>query len=238
MLDALAAGNDDIADAVAAARASIAEIVSVTPLDTAALAGSLQGAFQKPALGTDDIDERTAAYETVNESLAADLPESATTDAAEQRNASVTTQVNMLSSLAASALSVSTGTTQTREQAVDKATQLIDLYQSITDSLDAVQAAFDELPIDSQFFSMTDTYTIAGSMVTAAVKYLLISSYDLAIEKQFILKYPSTPAAIAIQEYGTLGDGDSNIDKVIAANSLTGDDVLLLPSGRGVVVYV
>lgn len=238
ILDPLAAGNDDIADAVAAARATVEDVVSVTPLDTEALAGALQAAFQKPALGTDDIDERTDAYDSVTETLAEDLPESATTDAAEQRNSSVTTQINMLSGLAASALAVTTGATQTRQQAVDKATQLIDQYESITDSLDSVQQAFEDLPIDSQFFSMTETYTTAGSMVTAVVKFLLISSYDLAIEKRFILKYPSTPAAIAIEQYGSLGDSDGNIDKVIAANDLTGDDVLYLPSGREVVVYV
>jgi hypothetical protein len=43
---------------------------------------------------------------------------------------------------------------------------------------------------------------------------------------------------VAIEEYGELGEDDSNLDLFIDSNRLEGDEYLIMPKGRELVVYV
>ncbi len=56
--------------------------------------------------------------------------------------------------------------------------------------------------------------------------------------KRFTLSRPRAPIEITISEYGELGPEDSYLDLFIASNHLRSDEVILLPAGREVVVYV
>ena len=62
--------------------------------------------------------------------------------------------------------------------------------------------------------------------------------FDLKIETRFVLGKYETPMNLTVQEYGTLGAGDENLDLFISTNNLHGDNVILLPPGFEVVVYV
>lgn len=68
--------------------------------------------------------------------------------------------------------------------------------------------------------------------------YLLRSVFDLSVEKRFKLEKRRAPIEITISEYGSLGDDDSNFQLFIDSNGLKGNDILILPEGREVVVYL
>ena len=70
--------------------------------------------------------------------------------------------------------------------------------------------------------------------------YLLLVSFDLKTEKRFLLKENTPPIIVCINEYGFLSDGvtDSQFDFFIETNNLKGDQILYLPVGFEVVVYV
>jgi hypothetical protein len=40
-----------------------------------------------------------------------------------------------------------------------------------------------------------------------------------------------------VTEYGSLGDADANYDLFVRSNNLSGNDILLIPAGREVVIY-
>ena len=111
-------------------------------------------------------------------------------------------------------------------------------FDEITARLDAVQDDFKDSPIETQYFSQSSSYASAAKMIGNTVRFLLIQAYDLAIEKRFTLDVPKAPIQIVIEEYGSLGENDVNLDLFISANGLKGDDILYLPAGREVLTYV
>ena len=60
---------------------------------------------------------------------------------------------------------------------------------------------------------------------------------NLLIEKVILISVPTSPLILSIQEYGE-NDIDANFDLFIASNVLKNTEILLLPAGRTVVVYV
>jgi len=92
--------------------------------------------------------------------------------------------------------------------------------------------------IDTQYFSQSASFSDSLGLIAQAAQFLLLKSFDLAVEKRFNLKTDEAPIFTTIKEYGTLGEGDANFDFFIETNNLKGNDILLMKSGREVVVYV
>jgi hypothetical protein len=131
-----------------------------------------------------------------------------------------------------------TGGLQSRAQAVEFALDLRNRLVGIVDVLDESQILFEDSDIDEQYFSQTDTFNTSVQLTSFGQRYLLSSAYNLNVERRFTLTKPKTPLQIVGEEYGTWGDNDNLIDAFIDANSLQGTEILLLPAGREVVVYV
>ncbi len=116
-------------------------------------------------------------------------------------------------------------------EAVDFAAETL---QTLTDGLDVAQEQFENLRLDQQYFSQSATFSQSARITALATRYLLETTFNLTIEKRFTLDRERAPIEITITEYGT----DGKLDEFIATNQLKGDDILLLPAGREVVVYV
>ena len=125
----------------------------------------------------------------------------------------------------------------TRASAVTAAQRLVDSLNDTLNALDTVQQNFETLDIDQQYFSGRDTYALLYKVIMYAVKFLLLSAFDLSVEKRITLDKPRCPIEIVVTEYGTLGDNDVMLDLFIQTNELTGDEIYLLPAGREVVIY-
>jgi hypothetical protein len=132
----------------------------------------------------------------------------------------------------------SVGTLATRADAVKMATDLAATFNTIVDAMELAQDDFSTKTIDKQYYSFLESYADAASLIYLSIEYLLQAAMNLAIERRFTLEYPRAPIEIAITEYGGLGVNDFNLDLFIYSNDLHGKDIMLLPRGREVVVYV
>lgn len=94
------------------------------------------------------------------------------------------------------------------------------------------------IDIDKQYFSQTATYTSIVNLYTIAMQLLLSQFYNLKTEKRITLKTPRSPIEITVTEYGSLGIDDFYYNLFLTSNNLTGSEILLLPAGKEVVIYV
>lgn len=214
----------------------VQDTITQVTVDVLSLAGQVQNLVQFPALVSDDIDARLNAYsgfiaEALNISTGDDLTNRG-------KNVVSIQEVALTAAIIATASVVITGDLKTRKQAIESIESISALFVDITDGLDDIQEAFKDNDIDIQYFSQSSSFSDASIIVAQASAYLLKRSFDLAIERRFTIERPRAPIEITITEYGDLGADDANLDLFIAANSLKNIDILILPAGREVVVYV
>jgi prophage DNA circulation protein len=227
----LAAGNDEVAARVTAAQAEISTNLAQEEIVVADLVGPTQAIIQAPALGSSDTTERLDAYDNLADALIERLPSSRTTS--EAKNQTVAIELSLGSVISGSATSVITGALKTRAQAMETAGKVVALLDKITSALDSVQDDFEIVPIDSQYFSQSESYTQAVELVGKTIEYLILASFDLRVERRFTLSEPTVPLMIVLEQYGS----DDRFGEFIEANELKNNDINLLEPGREVVLY-
>ena len=232
---ALLETSGDLAAKAAGIRRGIADTLDTTPLDLTVLGGQIQAVMRTPSKVTGDILQTLKPFADFIDQIS-NLPD----EVADQNylNILAIRELFLTSANSSMALISSTSTLNTRAQALEAADLLSLQFQTITDSLDVAQKQFETLRVDQQYFSQSISFVESAQIIAGATRYLLETSFNLAIEKRFTLDRERAPIEITITEYGELGDEDSNFDLFIASNQLKNDDILLLPAGREVVVYV
>jgi len=231
ILGDVASENDEVFQSWQSSQAGLDDVIAADELDAGSLAGNLRGIIQTPILGSTDIQDRLERLEELIDSIIAGLP---TGTSKIDANRAMTAETAMDSALGAACRVVTTGDLLTRGEAVEAAQKLLDLLDKITKALDEIQEQFEELRAELQYYSQTATYQSALDAISAAVAFLLATAFNLAIEKRYILAEPKTPYQIVIEEFGT----EDRIDEFISWNKLSGDQILLLPAGYEVVLYV
>ena len=220
---------------------SIEGTVDEAIIDITAIGGQFQNLIQLPAQVEMDIQQKLTLYERVL-TAAYDLQPIQdlfdTGDSGDAKNSSVLREFISIMVVGAVSISIQIGEVATRSLAVLIADDFNESFSDMTDGLDAYQELFDDDTIDKQYFSQTTSFADSLQLVTTTNNELLKSSLDLAIEKRITLDRPRAPIEIVITEYGDLGEDDSNLDEFIAVNKLKNNDILVLPSGREVLVYV
>jgi len=156
----------------------------------------------------------------------------------EGRNIVSVKEVALIAGIGAVAGISSTGTLNSRLQAVEAIEINAALLNDTIDNLDSSQEAFESVPIDVQYFSQSESFPTVATLTALTQAFLLRSIFNLAIEKRFILSQQKSPIRITIEEYGSLGEGDANLDFFITTNQIEGLEIIMLLAGREVVVYV
>ena len=245
----------------------INDVLNATVLKTQQLAGKMQNLIQTPLLASNSLQARLGIYKDASDGYGTALPSGTlTTDLNKAAVAElalvsviagnakiVTTGVDQPAKLAIPALEddaikaqliepvtppVGSETIATRAQAIEVAKDLADAFNDIVSKIEDTQKLFSSIDIDDQFFAQTTTYAIAAQLTNTAIQFLLVSSFDLKIERRFVLNQPRCPYEIAVTEYGGPGVDDANFDLFIRSNNLKGDEIVMLPAGREVVVYI
>ncbi|MCK5603580.1 DNA circularization N-terminal domain-containing protein [Candidatus Pacearchaeota archaeon] len=234
-LGPLFTATDALDNSINAIQDGIQDTLNATVLQAESLAGQIQALVQLPVLGTSDVISRLDSYDDLVDEYIALLPLNSTQSA---KNETLCQELALSACLVSLAQTITTGTLKTRQQAVGAAQLIIAIFNRMLAALEAVQDTFSTEDIDNQYWAMTDGISEASILVSQAVRYLLVSSFDLKVERRFILEEPAAPIAIAAREYGGFGENDSNYDLFIESNDLHGNDILWLPSGREVVIYV
>ena len=263
LLSPLAAITDSIDSIFNAVQNGINDTLNSTVLAVESLGGQVQALIQTPPLASNSLGSRLDTYSQFTSGTLDLLPggseskrplgaktkaannEIATTELASSATLKALADIAITSPtkpVATDTIDATTGVTtsdfiETKAQAIAAAETISGLFSDITASLETAQDAFSDVPLDDQYFSQKTSFTEASILIGLVVQYLQVVSYDLAIEKRFILKRPRCPIDIVISEYGELGDNDANLDLFIRTNQLKGEEILLLPAGREVVVY-
>lgn len=225
----------DITAEMLAIKRDIDAVLAVVPLDVIAVAGQLQSLIQLPTQAIQDVQARLDAYKNMAVGVGLLSPD---TPGTPSYNTVLVQEQALTATVGAVADVASTGTLLSRTEAVGVIEDVLVLFDDITDNLDASQVLFEGSAIDVQYFSQSQSYSVAARLVALTVAYLLRAAFDLKVEKRFILTRSRNPVMVTIEEYGGLGDGDVNLDLFLDSNKIEGDEHLIIPKGRELVVYV
>lgn len=233
----LAGSVVDVRDRISSVYRSVIDTLSQPVINAGILAGQVQQLVQLPALAISDVRTRLNAY---NRFIADGLSRIALIQRPfdTERDSIVTHELFLTAALSAIARISVTGLTSTRSEAVATAVEISGRFVEVTDRLDEIQELFEVNQLDLQYFSQLDSFASAAVMIAEAVNYILLTSFDLAIEKRLTLRTWRSPIEIVISEYGGLGDADANLTEFLDANDLTAEEIMLLPPETDVVVYI
>jgi prophage DNA circulation protein len=214
---------------------SIQTALDAAILQPLTLARQISQLVQLPGLVSNDFQARFESYKNLAVDVFGFSP-SGTSD--EDFNKTLVSELTIGSILVASAQIVGTSEFETRAETINAIEETTTLFKDSVDNLDNIQKQFENLDIDLQYFSQSQSYNDTWSLNALANRALLKTTFDLAIEKRFTLERNRSPLEITVTEYGDLGENDSNYDLFIESNRLKNNDILYIPAGREVVVYV
>ena len=216
------------------------DLLAATILNPLSIAGNLQALVETPLLAINDIRSRLAAYANLAGALFGIQPDEGEINN-EGRNKAHIQQIALTSTVTANAkiavVNPKEGGLTSQAQAVQTAQDIATQYDAIVANLDESQEIFEDKDIEDQHFSQEQSHYETMLVTSQAIEFLLQSSFNLKIERRFKLDRPRAPVEIAIIEYGGPGENDANIDLFINSNRLKGNDILLLPALREVLVY-
>lgn len=213
----------------------IQDTISQPVIDVLGLGGQIQNLVQLPLLATTDINTRINIYSDMIDNMFDLFPDG---DSTSDLNKVTISEVFLSAAVVANAQISATGLLQTRAQAVEVSESITDKFLEVVSELETIQHGFSFVDIDVQYFSQTLSFNQLYSITMQSAAYLFETLFDLKIEKKFTLTRPKTPIGITIEEYGDLGENDYKYDLFLESNVLKYTDILLLPAGREVVVYV
>jgi hypothetical protein len=234
ILEPLFTTTDALNNAVLAVQNGIQDTLNATVLQAEALAGQVQQLVQLPLLGTDDVVARLDYYDDLADEYISQLPLKSTQV---DLNKVLSYELSLSALLVSIPQIITTGTLKTRTQSINAALAVIAIYDKTLEALEGVQETFSENDIDEQYWALSDNISQCSTIVSQAVRFLLISAFDLKVERRFVLEEPAAPIAIAAREYNGFGENDENFDLFIESNDLHGNDIMWLPSGTEVVIY-
>lgn len=176
-----------------------------------------------------DLSARMRYYESVIDSTLAELTPAAPTVGG--INYAATAELVVLAAASGIVQAVSETDLTTREDALYYLNRVDAAFLRVVNGLDAYQTIYADDFIDTQYFSQSQSFTEMVRVLTLLRQLLLIRSFDLSTAKYLTLRKDRAPIEIAITE-------GVDLDAFIAYNHLKGDEILLLPTGRQVVVYL
>lgn len=135
---------------------------------------------------------------------------------------------------------------ESRTNAVGLASALTDWFGVFVNALDTIQVSFNDSPIENQYIAQSASF---GDQVNAnrqAILFLLQSSVNLKVERVFTTPIDRATIEIAWTELGGPGEIierdnifiDENFYNFCEWNNLHGNDLVILPGGREVRVFV
>jgi hypothetical protein len=212
----------------------IKSTVDEFPIDTEVLASQIQNLVQIYVLGQDNVLGALDLFNTFATSLEDEKPSVATKEGVSQ----VAVQELALSAtMVAIGQSVRLNGIETRTQAVESANAILEFFENITNTLDETQTLYEDVPIEFQYFSQSQSFTDNSLLAAQAAQYLLVSAIDLKIERRFKTTVPRSFLEICGTEYGNVDD--ETLDYYIKTNNLKNNEIRApLPAETTVRVFI
>jgi hypothetical protein len=245
ILGPVAALNTDIYAEFNSIQRGINSVLDSTIVSAAQIGGQFQALIQTPLKATDSIQARLDAYFDFADEMNNIKPTSKDLDG---RNVAAAQELAVTSVISSNARIAATtaqgdivpavGGMRTRGEVVNTASKIVDKLNDMIATMDESQVFFEDSPIEVQYFSQSQSMAISNTLTMEAAQYLIQASLNLKRERVIKLRRPSTAVLEAIRRYGTPGPNDEYIDLFIDSNQLAGREILYLPPGREIVVYV
>lgn len=115
----------------------------------------------------------------------------------------------------------------TRTDAIFATEKFQEIYNTYLEIIEYLESEVEDYKADREIIE------IIYEMLAIINHDLIQNSFDLKAEKKIVLTYERTPIDLCYELYGTI----SNIDDFIDQNELSGDEIILIPSGREIVYY-
>jgi prophage DNA circulation protein len=242
VLGPLTAATTAVQAEMLAIQRGIQDTLASAILNPLMLAGQLQALVTTPLKAINDIKSRLSNYADLASAMFDIQPASDGSATNPQgRNTALIQEVSLTSVISANATIAATspeqGGTVSQSQAIQTAAQIKEQHRLITEKLEESQVIFNTAPIENQHISQQDSHYQAALITAQAIEFLYTSSFDLKKERRFTTDRVRAPVEIAIVEYGGPGENDENIDLFIESNKLKGNEILMLPAGREVLIY-
>jgi len=218
------------------------EVLSESSISLSALTGSIQNLIELPLFSSVTHTYKVTAYTDLLKDLLGlspdgDDPRIRIKTAQEIKNAAAIQELAITACVSAIAQAAPDCLSRSRSVLVENIEAIAAAFSDSVAELDKTQQILIGKTIDQQYFSQSKSFDALLAVTTEAARYLLALSYGLNIERRFTLQRSRVPIEIVITELGGLGENDSRLDDFIEANGLKGTDILLLKSGREVVIY-
>jgi len=206
-----------------------------TVIDISQVGSAIQQAIALPANISTDFNTRFQTYKKMTDDIFNLAPEGTEP---EDRNI-VLVQELVLSSIMITNATIGTSSKfRTRQEAINAANAIREQFNAITANLDAVQTNFKDQFLAEQYFSNSASYTELADITSKAIQFIRKNAFDLSVEKRVKITNPVSIMRFIIEEYGSdMKDIDQTLNDFIDYNKLNGEEILLLPAGREVVVY-
>jgi len=182
-----------------------------------------------------DYSGRFSSYSDMLDAAIGERPVSNTV---EDYNRALSAELAIIGVLIAIAQVIITSEFTTRREVVSAMDNITEVFSRAVSSIEQTQDIFSVLSLDRQFYALIKVYTNIIDLYSTVMKYLITQFYSLRTEKRFTLKNDRSPLEITVTEYGSLGNADSNYDLFLTSNRLSGKDIIQLPAGQEVVIYV
>jgi len=242
---------NEVADSVELISSSVNEITSVVnntqryinqnietlmeaPLT---LADSVQEMISAPARAVASVKQRITIYKDLYSDLASNPTGQNTND---KKNQCAEKQLLLPSLVSASCESAVFPDTdgigfRIRSDATAAAAEVLEFYLDCQDFLDEMQS-------DTENDNLVNTFVVSDALtqilkysVALTVKNLVRLSFQLAQERVITLTSDRNLIDLCYELYGT--SDDEHLNLLIESNGLTGDDIIMIPSGKEVVYY-
>ena len=228
--------SPDATARVTGVKSSINETVGEPTINLISLAGQVQALCQTPGLVVTDTKSKIKFYEGMITNILA-IDEDGGTNP-EDKNTALTQELFLTATLGAMADTVTVSDYDTRAEVIEIIESVTDLFNQVIDGLDALMDNFSAKDFDLQYFSLSESWNKSLSLLAQIIAYLLRVSFNLKVEKTIKLAEDKPPIRVVIEEYGELGEDDFLLDWFIASNNLIGNEIICIPQGREVKVYV
>lgn len=214
---------------------SIQATITEAQIQAQALVTEIVNLIQTPSLLEMDISTKIERLSEFVDSILENIP-------GETRPADRNTVLVQELFLSAAVLSIPDLITendfQTKSEIIDTVENISEMFSTIIDGLDSIMDNFSNKALDLQYFSQSQAFSSLSRLMMSLTAYMLRISFDLKTEKRITITKPTPPIMAVIEQYGTLGDDDYLLDEFIVINQLSGNEILLLPPGKEVVMYV
>jgi prophage DNA circulation protein len=217
---------------------TISELVTQATVDMAQISGAVLELVRSPSLIAGSVKSQVESLASLGASFIASLP-SALALSLTDRNAAVVGELFLDATISAMATVITSDLPDTRSEALSMKATFSDFVDETTVALDDLSSRTREANLEDQYFGGKATAQALQTLRSLVSRYLLSIICDLKVERRFSLKRPRSPIEIAITEYNATPDTVDDYYKLFcSSNKLHKRELIWLPAGREVVVYV